>query len=264
MKKGLKIQAQFGEFGDIDIAEYREMAAERGLSSLFLGVCKDKGSFSGRISHNCTSIYIGWFSTSADAARAYDLFAKAIKPPTWVCNFSTDEDYGEFRKLEASGSAPKGLFDEVTKKAEFFKKALARGESASSALVAWKTQMAVQPGETWADVVQRFQALRDKLGKNPSLAWEVTLGLYRLFRLEHSREPKYVGSSLPVLERPLEYFLAKWVKDQKLRSNSDASSRCEYMPIAFIIQIRIIVLSISSLTEPHFLYHIVVLFAIQQ
>ena len=99
------------------------MAAERGLSSLFLGVYKreDNGRTVTRIRHEGTLIRIGCFSTEADAARAYDIFAKAIKPPTWVCNFSTPEDYEAFRKLEASGSAPKDLFDKVTKKAEFFK-----------------------------------------------------------------------------------------------------------------------------------------------
>ena len=197
MKKGREVQAQFGNHGDISIAEYREMAAERGQSSLFKGVSKQKsGYIVSNISHHDKMIWIGTFPTSADAGRAYDIFAKAIKPPSWVCNFSTPEDYEAFRKLEASGSAPKDLFDKVTKKAEFFKRALARGESASAALVAWRPPPmdVLQPGETWADAEQRLQTIRDEYGRTPSFTWEASLELYKAFKRENpTGAPKRVG-----------------------------------------------------------------------
>ena len=179
---------------------------------------------------------------------SYDIFAKAIKPPTWVCNFSTDEDYGEFRELEASGSPSKGLFDAVEEKADLVKKALDKGVSVSAALAAWKTQMAVQPGETWADVVQRFQALREEHGKNPSFVLEAYLGLYKAFKRQHPREPKEVGRSLDMSKRPLEFFLAKWAADQKLRSKVGALRRCEFIHIAFTIRILFSIPLIYSLT----------------
>ena len=235
---GREVMAQFGSHGDISIAEYREMAAERGLSSLFKGVSKQRGYIMSEMWHNCVHIHIGCFSMEADAARAYDIFAKAIKHPSWLCNFSTPEDYEAFRKLEASGSPPKGLFDEVTKKAEFFKKALARGESASAARVAWRRMEVFQPGETWADAEQRLQAHRDEHGKNPSFVWEALLEMYKVFKRAHDREPKMVGRrNCPPLERPLEYLLAQWVAQQKTLSRVGASGRCEFTHIAFTIRI---------------------------
>ena len=252
MKKGREVMAQFGNHGDISIAEYREMAAERGLSSLFKGVSKqNSGYILSCISHQDENIYIGTFPTEADAARAYDIFAKAIKPPSWVCNFSTPEDYEAFRKLEALGSPPKDLFDKVTKQAEFFKEALARGESVSAALVAWRPPRmdVLQPGETWADAKQRLQALRDEHGRNPLFTWEACLALYKAFKREYpTGAPKQVGRSLDISKRPLEFFLAKWAATQKMLWKVGASGRCEFMHIAFTIRILFSIPLIYSLT----------------
>ena len=234
MKKGREVLAQFGNHGDISIAEYREMAAERGLSSLFKGVSKqNSGYILSCISHHDENIYIGTFPMEADAARAYDIFAKAIKPPTWVCNFSTPEDYEAFRKLEASGSPPKGLFDEVTKKAEFFKEALERGKSVSAAIAVWRTRMDLcQPGVKYANLEEKLAAYRVESNENPSCSWGDRLAQYNVFKQEHYREPKRVGKLLDISKRPLEFFLAQWAAKQKLRSKVGASGRCEYICVA--------------------------------
>ena len=204
------------------------MAAERGLSSLFLGVHRRGRKFIAKI-HISENIYIGIFPTEADAARAYDIIAKATRPPTWVRNFSTDEDYEEFRKLENPDPPSKDLFNAVEEKAKFFREALARGESMAAAFAAWKTRMDLfRPGDKYANLEGKLAAYRAEYNENPSCSWKDRLAQYKVFKLEHLREPREVGKSLDVSKRPLEFFLAQWAARQKQLSKVGASSRGEY------------------------------------
>ena len=87
-------------------------------------------------------------------------------------------------RLETSGSPPKDLFVRVREKAEFFGKALARGESVSAVIAAWKPQMGGnEPGETRSDQEEKLEVFRYEHGRNPSFTWQANLGTYRALRV---------------------------------------------------------------------------------
>ena len=91
-----------------------------------------------------------------------------------------------------------------------------------------------QPGDKYANLEEKLAAYRAEYNENPPCSWKDMLAQYKVFKLEHLREPRRVGESLSPLERPLEYCLAQWANDQKKRSKVTASSRCEYCALRLL------------------------------